>query len=52
MDRNDALPRPILGKSDIPLSIAGMGLLAAGGDQGGETDDQKIPASRKDHSSH
>lgn len=42
MDKNDALPRRTLGKSDIPVTIVGMGLWAAGGDQWGETDDQKI----------
>lgn len=42
MDKNDTLPRRTLGKSDIPVTVVGMGLWAAGGDQWGETDDQKI----------
>jgi aryl-alcohol dehydrogenase-like predicted oxidoreductase len=42
MDKNNVLPRRILGKSDIPVTTVGVGLWAAGGDQWGETDDQKI----------
>lgn len=42
MNKNDTLPQRKLGKSDIPVTIIGMGLWAAGGDQWGETDDQKI----------
>jgi aryl-alcohol dehydrogenase-like predicted oxidoreductase len=42
MDENNVLPCRILGKSDIPVTTVGMGLWAAGGDQWGETDDQKI----------
>lgn len=42
MNRNDILPRRVLGKSDIPVTVVGMGLWAAGGDEWGETDDQKI----------
>lgn len=43
MKENDnTLPHRVLGKSDIPVSIVGMGLWAAGGDEWGDTDDQKI----------
>lgn len=42
MNEKNTLPRRVLGKSDIPVTTVGMGLWAAGGDQWGETDDQKI----------
>lgn len=42
MSEHDTLPRRILGKSEIPVTIVGMGLWAAGGDEWGDTDDQKI----------
>jgi aryl-alcohol dehydrogenase-like predicted oxidoreductase len=42
MKDDQTLPRRILGKSEIPVTIVGMGLWAAGGNEWGETDDQKV----------
>ena len=42
MEMRKDLPCRVLGKSGIDVTVVGMGLWAAGGDQWGETDDEKI----------